>query len=112
MPYPVRQQRRLYVNGNAEMKKASQLALNDDWDKATEIWEGLTTHGSKRIRSMAEANMGLAAEMAGNLNEAIDWLNRSNKTQYRSTTHYHASKISKRIKLINKWAHQQSNKKK
>ncbi|TKG92972.1 hypothetical protein EYV94_18550 [Puteibacter caeruleilacunae] len=111
MPYPVRQQRRLYINGNSELKKAGQLALNDEWDKAAEIWEGLTTHGSRKIRSMAEANMGLAAEMAGNLNEAIEWLNRSNKTQYRSTTHYHASKISKRIKLINKWARQQSKKK-
>lgn len=70
-------ERMYYKSNNHEMLQAEQYAHNNDWIKAAEIWNKETINKNRKIVAKACFNMALACEMEGEMDEAIDWLNKS-----------------------------------
>ncbi len=62
---------RLYFDtGNDALKKAAQMAKNQDWDKAAAIWDKQAKNPDKKIARRAMYNRALAYEMKGELEKA------------------------------------------
>jgi len=70
-------ERMYYKSGNIEMLKAEKLALHNDWLKAAEIWNRMTTNKNDVMAAKAKFNMALACEIEGKPDLAIEWLIRS-----------------------------------
>ena len=59
------------------MIKAEDFCRNGEWLKAAEIYKQQTQSKNKDISTKAKYNMALVCEMEGNIDAAIDWINRS-----------------------------------
>ena len=70
-------ERLFYLSGNFQMQLANEYALKNEWLKAAEIWKKYTTNKNKNIRAKCMYNLGIANEMEGNLDAAIDWVIKS-----------------------------------
>ncbi len=74
--------RKYFVTNNPEADKAL-VAMNDDnWREAENIWLKYSTSSSASFRSKIEFNLALASEMNGNLNEALQWAQKSLQSKY------------------------------
>lgn len=62
---------------NREMMKAEEFCRNGEWLKAAEIYKRQTQSKNKNISTKAMYNMALVCEMEGNIDAAIDWINKS-----------------------------------
>lgn len=62
--------------------------LAGDWLKAAEIYKKETKNKNENIAAKATYNMALICEMEGNLDVAIDWLDRSNSVYKRKNYSY------------------------
>ncbi len=76
------QSRHYFVTGKKEIDSAIPYLQENKWEEAALIWSKFAMIKSKRIRSEVEFNIALAAEMAGNLELAIEWGLKSFKTNY------------------------------
>lgn len=65
------------LSKNPEMMKAEEFCRTGEWLKAAEIYKQLTKSKNKDISTKAKYNMALVCEMEGNIDAAIDWINRS-----------------------------------
>ena len=74
-----------------------------DWDSAYAYWEEFANSSNKNIRSKAEYNLALASEMLGNMDKAIEWANKSYKTQYRLQTENYLKTLRERRKKLKKY---------
>ncbi|MBV5315748.1 MAG: hypothetical protein JZU47_20790 [Prolixibacteraceae bacterium] len=70
-------ERMYYKSSNSDMVKAENLAQQNNWLKAAEIWNKKTKNKNAKIVAKACFNMALAAEMEGEHDVAIDWLIKS-----------------------------------
>ena len=68
-----------YETSNKKMRQASNLALQNDWIGAAKIWTEIVynSKSSKMLTAKAAFNMALAAEMADNIDAALDWAAKS-----------------------------------
>jgi hypothetical protein len=73
--------RSYYISKNIEMKKAEEFCKNGEWIKAAEIYRRYTRSKNKNISVKSKYNMALICEMEGDIDAAIDWLNRSKSDQ-------------------------------
>jgi tetratricopeptide (TPR) repeat protein len=73
--------RSYFLSKNIEMKKAEELCKNGEWIKAAEIYKRFTLSKNKNISAKAKYNMALICEMEGDIDAAIDWLNKSKSDQ-------------------------------
>lgn len=62
-----------FTKGHDDFKIARDFARVNNWDKAMEIWENLTTSSDTKIAGRACHNMALAYEMKGELDIALVW---------------------------------------
>lgn len=76
-PYWIKVQRDYFDNGNDEMMIASNLAKNDDWKKAAQVWQKNVENENKKIAAAACYNMALACEVQGRLDLCQVWLEKS-----------------------------------
>ncbi len=74
-----------------------------DWLSAYNYWEKFANSTNKNIRSKAEYNLALASEMQGHIEKAIEWANKSFKTQYRMQADSYLRKLGERRKLLKKY---------
>jgi len=74
--------RRYFMTNNSEIDKAVSFLLKNDWKEAEKIWMKYASVSSPVLRSKIEFNLALASEMNGNLNEAIEWAQKSFQTKY------------------------------
>jgi len=81
-PNWLNQTRHYFVTGKKEIDVAIAFLKENKWEDAADIWSKYALIKSKRIRSEVEFNLALAAEMAGNLELAIEWGLKSFKTNY------------------------------
>ncbi len=65
--------RAYYRKGNDDMKRATRMARNNDWDEAEQIWQQYTDSPDNKLAGRACHNMALAAEIRGDLHKALDW---------------------------------------
>ena len=92
-----REQRKLFVSGDVNLKNAAPFAENNEWDTAKALWmETLKTTHSKTAKSRAEFNIAVAYELQGELNEAITWALKSYETMYRQITYDYLNILKRR----------------
>jgi len=81
-PNWLNQPRYYFLTGKSEIDSAIAYLKENKWEEAASIWSKFALIKSKRIRSQIEFNLALAAEMNGNLDQAIEWGLKSFKTNY------------------------------
>ncbi len=101
-PKWVNEIRRYYVTGNKEADAAVPLIMANKWEDAAEIWKKFAGASSKNFRSKIEYNLALAAEMTGNVDQAIDWATKSYKTKYSYQIESYLKYLNQRSKLLKK----------
>lgn len=69
--------RLLYISGNYELKNAHQLAMDNKWDEAVELWKKHVDNGNSVIAAKVTYNLAVASEVAGNIPAAMEWLGKS-----------------------------------
>ena len=89
-PYWLEVERMYYRSGNTEMQKAEKLMKQNKWLEAAEIWKRNIKSKNKSIVAKSMFNLGLACEMEGQLDAAIDWLVKSyNILKDQNIEHYY-----------------------
>jgi len=69
---------RIYFSGKYdEFKRAKRYVQHDDWDEAIDIWKLMTSDPDTKIAGRACFNMGIAAEMKGQLESALSWMKKA-----------------------------------
>ena len=68
-----------YETNNKKMKEASVLAEQGKWTEAAKIWTEIVynTKSSRMLTAKAAFNRALAAEMADNIEAALEWASKS-----------------------------------
>ena len=95
-----KEERNFYIIDTKENKTAGKLVLKNEWGKVYNYWLPFTKSSKKQIRSKAEFNMAVASEMLGNIEEAILWATKSNKSVYRYQTEIYMKKLMKRKEVL------------
>jgi hypothetical protein len=96
--------RRAYFGkGNKLLKQTTPMVLNNDWKTSVQIWkDAYNKVRTRSLRSKLEFNFALAAEMQGNLDEAIRWGVKSHQTFFRPVTYDYMNKLKARQEIFNK----------
>lgn len=90
--------RKYFSRGNSDLKKTDLLIKSGDWDRAIEEWNRIAeSSSSKALRSMAEFNLALANELAGDVKQAVYWGTKSYETMYRPVTYNYLNLLKKRF---------------
>ncbi|MEI7595879.1 MAG: DUF6340 family protein [Bacteroidota bacterium] len=89
--------RNYYIRKHDGFKSAKQYVKSNNWEKAAEIWKGLTVNSDPKIAGRACFNMALAAEMDGNLQLALTWAEKSMKEYKISAARSYVNIINTRI---------------
>ena len=77
LPYEVRVSRDYFVKGNDNFKLAMRRARTGNWDQAGELWLAETSNTNRKIAGRACYNMAIISEIDGNLDVAVDWVQKS-----------------------------------
>lgn len=70
---------------------AEKYALENDWNKAAELWKKRTENRDQQVAAKACFNMALASEMAGNPEIGIEWLIKSNNCKFKNNVEHKAN---------------------
>lgn len=92
--------RSYYVLDKNDAQEISGYIDNDNWESAYNYWLQFSTSEKKSIKSKAEYNLALASEMLGNIDQAIEWANRSYYTEYRSQTVQYLYRLKERKEIL------------
>ena len=84
-----------YIRKGDDFKKARRFVQHNDWDRAIELWQPLTTNSEKKIGGRACFNMGIACEMRGEFEIALEWMK---KAYY----DYNIKEASRYINILNR----------
>lgn len=74
IPHWIEVQRMYYNSGHVELKETDQLVKEGKWMEAAGIWKANSNNPNKSIAAKCKFNMGLACEMQGNLDAALEWV--------------------------------------
>lgn len=77
VPHWIEVERMYYKSGHVELKKTDELIKQNRWLEAAEIWKKNTKNKNKSIAAKSMYNLGLACEMNGDMDAAIDWVVKS-----------------------------------
>jgi hypothetical protein len=77
LPYWIRVSRDYFVGGNDNFATAKRKAQAGNWDGAAEIWKQETKDPDGKLAGRACYNMAIISEINGNLDEAIQWAQKS-----------------------------------
>lgn len=94
--------RRYYITGNKEIDAAIPLIKENKWEEAAEIWMKYSKVSPNSMRSKVEYNLALAAEMAGDIDLAIEWGIKSYKTKYSREAELYLKYLDLRRKELQK----------
>lgn len=76
------EERRYFVTNQSEIDMAISYLQKNDWKEAEKIWMKYAKTSSKGLKSMIEFNLALASEMNGNMEGALEWIQKSYQTKY------------------------------
>jgi len=102
--------RTYYTDDNDEFKKATRMARANDWKGAAEIWKKQTTSADKKIAGRACYNMGVASEVLGNLDAALQWANKSYEEFSNKAALQYTRQLNQRIDDRNRLNQQENTK--
>jgi hypothetical protein len=94
--------RMYYRSGNPEMRKAEKSALNNDWMSAAEIWNRMSKSKNQRLAAKAAFNMGLACEMEGKPELAVDWVLHAASNNTGIDADLHRANCQRYLVILNK----------
>jgi hypothetical protein len=77
VPHWINVDRMYYKSGHTELKKTNYLIQQNRWLEAAEIWKKNINNKNKMIAAKSMFNLGLACEMNGDIDAAIDWITKS-----------------------------------
>ena len=77
VPHWIQVQRLYYTSGHVELQKTEQMVKEGKWLEAAEIWKANINNPNKNIAAKSMYNLGVACEMQGDLDAAIDWIVKS-----------------------------------
>lgn len=89
--------RSFFITNNDDADKAVSLLRKNEWKEAETIWKKYTTASSASFRSKIEFNLALAAEMNGNMTEAMEWLQKSLKSSYSKVAENYIRMLNQRL---------------
>lgn len=92
-------QRMYYSSGHIELKQTDELIKNEKWLEAAKIWKSNTENKNKSIAAKSMFNMGLACEMEGEFDTALEWVVKSYHI-LGSGNHIHANNCMEYIKIL------------
>jgi len=101
-PYWKSEKRYFYCDKDIEMKRAELFALNGDWKNAAAIWQKISSDNSQKLFPKAAFNMALAAEISGDLNDAILWLDRAAEKSDDIQIKLYREILEKRVEQVKK----------
>lgn len=98
-----REQRLIFVKGDDKLEEAGAFTDQGDWENAILLWEDLATKSSsKSLRSKAELNLAIAAELRGDIDESIEWGLKSYNTNFQQITYDYLEHLNRRKKQMEK----------
>ncbi|HPF51718.1 MAG TPA: DUF6340 family protein [Draconibacterium sp.] len=98
-----REQRLIFVKGDEKLEQAAAFVEQGNWDSAIPLWEDLAANSSsKSLRSRAELNMAIAAELRGDIDQAIEWGLKSYNTMYQQVTFDYLEHLNRLKKQMEK----------
>ena len=78
-PNWVRVNRTFFIGGHDGFKEARQHVRYNNWEAAVKIWENLSRSNDRKIAGRAVFNLAVAAEVRGELDEAIRLVTRAKR---------------------------------
>lgn len=96
------EQRIFFAMGPKPMKRASELAQNNQWLDAAALWQQVLRKHSNRPKIVARAayNMAVANEILGNFDVALEWLKKSEDAYILPEVNWYRKIIEHRIELL------------
>lgn len=89
--------RRYYSRGHPKLIAADARIQASDWLGAMAIWQELVdANPPAALRSMAEYNLAVGAEVTLSIDEAIDWALKSYASRYRPQTYSYLQTLNQR----------------
>lgn len=101
-PAWVKDNRLYFLLADGDQTKIQNWADNNEWQQAYDYWNKFANNPKPALKSKAEFNLALAAEMLGDIDLAIDWANKSYHTRYMNQTNNYLLKLKKRQEVIKK----------
>ncbi|HWR75348.1 MAG TPA: DUF6340 family protein [Bacteroidales bacterium] len=77
IPYRLRATRDYFVKGTDNFKTAKRKAQLGKWDEAALLWEKETGNPDRKVAGRAYYNMGIINEINGDLEKAIEWVQKA-----------------------------------
>jgi tetratricopeptide (TPR) repeat protein len=90
-------ERYFFKTRNKAIDKAIPLMKENKWTEAAEVWKKYSSEPDLSLRSRIEYNIALAEELNDNLNEALEWINKSLKTKYSEQADNYGNELRMRI---------------
>ncbi len=81
--------RMYYTSGNKEMKMAKKHVEFNNWEQAKFLWESIIDQNDNpKLLRKATYNIALAHEQLGNLDQALEWANKSARSGNTQAANY------------------------
>ena len=77
VPHWINVERMYYKSGHTDLKMTNKMIEQNRWLEAAEIWKKNVSNKNKMIAAKSMFNLGLACEMNGDIDAAIDWITKS-----------------------------------
>jgi hypothetical protein len=77
IPYWIRVSRDYYVRGTDNFILATRKARTGNWNEAADLWQKEITNTNRKIAGRAYYNMAIISEINGDLDQAIQWAQKS-----------------------------------
>jgi len=90
------ERRELYTDGDDKMKVAEKYIDQGDWASAKELWLEVAQGSSKAAKSKALFNLAVAAEIEGDIDEAISLGLESYNTMFQQRTYDYLERLKYR----------------
>ncbi len=95
-PVWLQESRAYFVISKNDVGKINKLIKDNDWQAVSDYWLPYSETKKTTTKSKAEFNLALASEMLGDIDQAIQWANKSYFTQYRKQTENYLYKLKHR----------------
>ena len=99
-PKWVKESRIYFVINQSDVPRMTNFANDHKWQEAYDYWLGYANSDKATIKAKAEFNLALASEMLGNLDQAIEWANKSYYSKYMQQTQNYLIKLKKRKEIL------------
>ncbi|MGL4599443.1 MAG: DUF6340 family protein [Bacteroidia bacterium] len=88
-----------YRNGCPELRNAARLVRYNSWKEAADIWHQQTFNVDPKIAGRACFNMALVAEKSGDIDLALQWLERAILLEDKIAPRYKALLLERKLEI-------------